>query len=493
MATRHRIQLISKTAQADANEASLYISRIAGVTPEIASDWLSHLPHTLAAAAPTESAKTLVETFAKFGYKVHVSPSLEKPTITSVHQHSKAPLHATLQSNRTTESTMKPSPKLSPNSSILLIAGIALTFSLSLLLAYFVIAKKYGQEALDHPDSLDEKNNSQNAQYYLDRAEKRLKRLTQTATKKKWQGQSVARSWDETVESSPNYFRTKEARLVEADLKRALEIDPKHIDISISLGQLALEQGKIDLARHYFTEALSLNPNHPELYGWLGRTEWQGGQYLAAKDAFEKAYQLSPSTAEYSKTLGNLNLFYLQDSSHAMIWYQKYLSLPSAKDFERSAIKTELMALLWQKEFVRFYPAPLQFEDFEIRRKSFAEKLNQTNDYKVANQLGNLYIQQKKWREAKSLFEQSLRLEKKQVEGYEALAHVYAHAKNFSANASLYQRAHEASLLSPKMLYAYAQLSYWLLEDKKQANALAKEYESLGDPTYLNQIHFFMQ
>ena len=73
---------------------------------------------------------------------------------------------------------------------------------------------------------------------------------------------------------------------------------------SFEKGLQALNQGKVDLAQKYLTEAIRLAPSHPDLLYFQGVLYLKKRQWGKAQDVLEKATQLDPRQARAFAALG---------------------------------------------------------------------------------------------------------------------------------------------------------------------------------------------
>jgi tetratricopeptide (TPR) repeat protein len=72
------------------------------------------------------------------------------------------------------------------------------------------------------------------------------------------------------------------------------------------LGNLYLQQGRLDQAEQALRQAISLNPDLPTAHNLLGLTRLRKGDQQGAEGAFREAIRLQPDLAEARTNLGNL-------------------------------------------------------------------------------------------------------------------------------------------------------------------------------------------
>jgi Flp pilus assembly protein TadD len=78
--------------------------------------------------------------------------------------------------------------------------------------------------------------------------------------------------------------------------------------------------------------AVKASPKQPVFQNQLGIAYRQQGQFAKARGAYEKALDLDPNYAAACLNLGILHDLYLRDGKRALALYDRYLTLPVAKD-----------------------------------------------------------------------------------------------------------------------------------------------------------------
>ena len=87
-------------------------------------------------------------------------------------------------------------------------------------------------------------------------------------------------------EDSVKYFR------------KAIEIDPTHVDARIECAAVLIEQGDADEAIRELTEALRLESDNDTAYAMLARAYWDKGAWRRAVESADQAIKIKPSNAQ---------------------------------------------------------------------------------------------------------------------------------------------------------------------------------------------------
>ena len=83
-----------------------------------------------------------------------------------------------------------------------------------------------------------------------------------------------------------------------AYFRRAIAIDPTHVDSRIECAAVLIEQGDPDAAIRELTEVLRLDATDDEAYSMLARAYWDKGAWGRAVEHADKAIELKPSNAQ---------------------------------------------------------------------------------------------------------------------------------------------------------------------------------------------------
>jgi tetratricopeptide (TPR) repeat protein len=112
----------------------------------------------------------------------------------------------------------------------------------------------------------------------------------------------------------------KRIDLLENDLRKILETDPKHADALNALGYtLADQTDRLEEARGYITEALAMKPDSPAILDSMGWVEYRLGNLESALEYLNKAAEISPD-AEIASHLGEV-LWHLGQQQRAIeVW-----------------------------------------------------------------------------------------------------------------------------------------------------------------------------
>ncbi|MGA2850567.1 MAG: tetratricopeptide repeat protein [Terracidiphilus sp.] len=233
-----------------------------------------------------------------------------------------------------------------------------------------------------------------------------------------------------------------------AEFHQALNLDPKN---ALALGGLARsyeESGRIDDAEKTFQQAADLRPDDWYGYNALGAFYHRQGKYPQAIAAYRKALQITPDNAEiYS----NLGATYIDQGG-------------------KESLANAMQAL----------------------EKSIA--LNPT--YPAYGNLGNLYLQQKRYQEAAAVTEKALQIDGHDYDVWNNLAIAYRGSgqpeKAATADHKAEQLAEHAVALNPRDAEAQSSLAGYYAGDKMTEKALERIRTALAlapdDPNVLSNV-----
>jgi len=85
--------------------------------------------------------------------------------------------------------------------------------------------------------------------------------------------------------------------------RRALELDPAHIEAHNGLAAVSAGRGDVDLAISILTNLAAKRPDQAHLHGNLGYAHYLKGNYFEARVALERAVALDPSNARLQEKL----------------------------------------------------------------------------------------------------------------------------------------------------------------------------------------------
>jgi tetratricopeptide (TPR) repeat protein len=98
-------------------------------------------------------------------------------------------------------------------------------------------------------------------------------------------------------------LRLREPQAAEAAVKKALSIDPNHVEARTLLGWIDSEiRGDFDAAVKEYSKVVELRPDLPEAYNNLGVAQKRKGDLAQAADSFSNALKLKP---DYSAAISN--------------------------------------------------------------------------------------------------------------------------------------------------------------------------------------------
>lgn len=109
----------------------------------------------------------------------------------------------------------------------------------------------------------------------------------------------------------------------EAVLQSVGEVSGPYVNIGIARGQL----GQLDKAEEALKKAIALDPNHVQAHNELGIIYRKAGRFDEARAMYEQALKLDADYAKAHVNLGMLCDIYLQDLDCAIEHYERYREL----------------------------------------------------------------------------------------------------------------------------------------------------------------------
>lgn len=93
-----------------------------------------------------------------------------------------------------------------------------------------------------------------------------------------------------------NFLLAKKYGNARGRFRRALEVEPDHVEILVRLGQCLVMDSDYDSAAERLRLARKLNPHEPEVHLWLGRALHQRGELKEAIMELREAYRRLPQS-----------------------------------------------------------------------------------------------------------------------------------------------------------------------------------------------------
>jgi tetratricopeptide (TPR) repeat protein len=98
-------------------------------------------------------------------------------------------------------------------------------------------------------------------------------------------------------------LRLRDPQAAQAAIKKALSINPNHVEARTLLGWIDSEvRGDFEAAIKEYTKVVELRPDSPEAYNNLGVAQKRKGDLVRAAGSFSKALELKP---DYSAAISN--------------------------------------------------------------------------------------------------------------------------------------------------------------------------------------------
>jgi tetratricopeptide (TPR) repeat protein len=214
-------------------------------------------------------------------------------------------------------------------------------------------------------------------------------------------------------------------REAEQTYKRALALDPAHVDALHYLGVLAMQAGRNDIAVELIERAISLNGKIPECHYNIGIALGALGRFEEAAEHSRKAIELKPDYAEAYMNLGNA-LMAQRKPDEAISHYEKAIALNPllpAAHFNLGNLLSEQSRL---DEAISHYRKAIEL------RPGYAE---------AHNNLGIALTSQGKATEAAACHEVAIQLNPSLLEAYCNLGNILANQGKVDDAIKLYRKA----------------------------------------------------
>ncbi|NLD98236.1 MAG: tetratricopeptide repeat protein, partial [Fibrobacter sp.] len=202
----------------------------------------------------------------------------------------------------------------------------------------------------------------------------------------------------------------KKSDFIEAEktFARVTAIKPENIEGWNNLGIVQVQLGHIEQARESFSRILALEPNNSGALLNLGNYYSQKGEYATARNLFKKALEFRADFIDAWFNLGNTELA-LGEYKDAIAAYEK--AVKYKPDFA-SAFKN--MGYAFEK---------LGDLECAVQKYQCALDLNKADTGLWVN-LGNVYLAQKKYDDARKCFLKGIRLAPHSIYGWMGLRHL---------------------------------------------------------------------
>ena len=223
------------------------------------------------------------------------------------------------------------------------------------------------------------------------------------------------------------FYNRQDYQGSEMAFRKALERDPNIGAARNYLGNILLQQNRLDLAIQEFGEAIRLNPNLGSAYYNLGVALQKQGQKEAAITAYRQALVVTPTLADAHYNLGVL--FYEQDQRQdAISAYEQAINLD--RNHENAYFN---LAIVQQQE-----------GQVESAISAYREVLKIDPENSVAyNNLGSLLVNQGKIAEAINIYKAAILQDPKNTSAYYNLGVALYNQGVFKESAQALRRARQ--------------------------------------------------
>ncbi len=229
-----------------------------------------------------------------------------------------------------------------------------------------------------------------------------------------------------------------------------LACDPGNVHAHGNLGNILIQEGRVDEGMAHYQQALQIRPDDAEIQNNLGNALLQRGEVDEAIAHLQKAWEIKPGDAEINNNLGNA-LLQKGEADEAIVHYRKALQIQPGS----AEIHNSLANALLQKGAV----------DEAITQ--YQEALRIKPDYVDAdNNLGSALFQKGNVDEAIIYYRKALQIKPDDAEACHNLGCALARRGSVDEAMRQYQKA-----LQIKPEYPDAQIDLaWLLATASQAS-----------------------
>ena len=113
----------------------------------------------------------------------------------------------------------------------------------------------------------------------------------------------------------------------EATFNAGMVLDPKNVDIQLSLGDLYMSQGDLDKAIKTYCDAISVEPENYLTYAKTGLALWEKDYLEEAVVAFHKSIELNPDFEIAQNNLGVVYLDGLGDPKESVEYFKNAINI----------------------------------------------------------------------------------------------------------------------------------------------------------------------
>jgi len=267
-----------------------------------------------------------------------------------------------------------------------------------------------------------------------------------------------------------------------ANCKKAAELDDRLPAVYDTLAHIHDQTGKHDLAVQEYTHALQLNPRDAAALGGMARAYEHSGRIQDAEATFQKSAALRP---DYWDGYGELGNFYDRQGR-----YQEALT-----EFRRAIELTPDNAQLYGN-VAQVYLGMGDPKVLPQAEEALKKSIELSPGYAAYANLGNLYLQQRRYAESAAMSEKAVQLNDNDALVWNNLAIAYEALKDGDKAASARDRQlkllEDAVKVQPQDAQIHAQLAFIYARKKLRDKALMQAQAALAlapdDPTVLVNI-----
>ncbi len=255
-----------------------------------------------------------------------------------------------------------------------------------------------------------------------------------------------------------------------ANCQKAQQLDDRLPVVYVTLGSIHRDTGKYDLALQEYQRALQLDPHSADAQIGLARSFDSAGRTADAEAAFRKAIALRPDSWIGYNAYGNF-LDDHQRYDEAVAQYKHDIQLTP----DNASLYLNLAAVYIDKGDPKFFP-----DAEEALRKSIALD----RSYPAYANLGFLYIQEKRYREAADAVEKALQINDEDFLVWGNLAFAYEKLNDTDKAGKAHDREIElleqAVQTTPRDAAAQATLGLLYAQKKLRDKAISRIQSALA-------------
>ena len=246
-----------------------------------------------------------------------------------------------------------------------------------------------------------------------------------------------------------NHQRNK-FKIAENLYKKALKINPNHLESIFLLGTLSIQTKNLDKAKVLLNKAIQIKPNYTEAYYNLGIVYQELGEHEKTITYYKKAIKSQPN---YKQAYNNLGTVF-----------------KSLKEFQKAVSCYEKAIQIDPNYTVAHYNLAATFKSLEEFQKAVScyEKAIQINpnDVEAQNNLGSIFIELGEFQKAINCYKKAIQVQPENAETHNNLGVLYKSLGDLQKSIHCYENAFKYQSENLNYLYVLSNLKKEILDIK---------------------------